>query len=53
MWKKIIVFFALSVALTGCYEAGPEDPAMLTVPVTNNPNALPGPIKTSPLPNVF
>jgi len=53
MWKKIIVFFVLSGTLTGCFEAGPEDAATLTVPVTNNPHAMPGPMKTSSLPNVF
>jgi hypothetical protein len=53
MWKKIIVFFALSALLTGCFEAGPQDTATLTVPVTNNPHALPGSMKSSPMPNVF
>ena len=53
MWKKIFVLLAISCALTGCYEAGPKDTATLTVPVTNNPHALPGPMKTSPMPNVF
>ena len=53
MWKKTIVFLAVRCALTGCYEAGPQDTATLTVPVTNNPHALPGPMKTSPMPNVF
>jgi hypothetical protein len=53
MWKKIIVFLAISCALTGCFEAGPADTATLTVPVTNNPHAMPGPMKTSPMPNLF
>jgi len=53
MLKKLIVFLVLSAALAGCFQAGPEDPATQTVPVTNNPHALPGPMKTSPLPNIF
>ncbi len=53
MWKEIIVFLVISCTLTGCYEAGPKDTATLTVPVTNNPHALPGPIKSSPMPNLF
>jgi hypothetical protein len=53
MMKKIIVFLAICCALTGCYESGPQDTATLTVPVTNNPHALPGPMKTSPMPNIF
>jgi len=53
MMKKIIVFLVIGCALTGCYEAGPEDTATLTVPVTNNPHALPGAMKTSPMPNTF
>jgi hypothetical protein len=51
MLKKLIVFFALSFILTGCFESGPEDTATLTTPVTNNPHALP--IKGNPMPNVF
>jgi hypothetical protein len=53
MWKKIIVFLVLSGALAGCFDAGPEDPATRTVPVTNNPHAMPGPMKSSPMPNLF
>jgi hypothetical protein len=53
MWKKIIVFFILCGSLAGCYESGPQDDATQTVPITNNPNAMPGPMKTSPLPNLF
>ncbi|HEX4839442.1 MAG TPA: hypothetical protein VFU89_03250 [Rhabdochlamydiaceae bacterium] len=51
--KKIVVFLAICFVFTGCYEAGPEDTATLTVPVTNNPHALPGAMKTSPMPNIF
>jgi hypothetical protein len=53
MRKKIILFFALCALLTGCYEAGPTDDAQRTIPITNNPNAMPGPMKASPMPNSF
>jgi hypothetical protein len=53
MWKKTILFLALCGLLTGCYEAGPADDAQRTIPITNNPNAMPGPMKTSPMPSSF
>lgn len=35
--------------LTGCYKTAPDAGALNTVPVTNNPNLLPGPARANPL----
>jgi hypothetical protein len=53
MKVKIILALICCGLLTGCYESGPEDGEARTVHVTNNPNAMPGPMKTSPLPSIF
>jgi hypothetical protein len=52
---KIAVFIILAGCLTlaGCYSVGPEAGAISTIPVTNNPNAMPGSMKSSPMPSVF
>lgn len=49
---KTIIFLVLAAALAGCYQLAPAEDDMRTVPVTNNPNLLPGPVKTNPLPMV-
>jgi len=49
---KILVLFALLLSISGCYQLAPAEDDMRTVPVTNNPNLLPGPVKTNPLPMV-
>jgi hypothetical protein len=53
--KKILLLCAsLSlVLLQGCYSLGPQEGEVSTVPVTNNPNAMPGPMKTNSLPSIF
>lgn len=43
----------MCVILAGCYSAGPDEDDTRTVPITNNPHAMPGPMKTSPLPSIF
>jgi hypothetical protein len=35
--------------LAGCYKTAPDEDELRTVPVTNNPHALPGPIRSNPL----
>ncbi|HNA62114.1 MAG TPA: hypothetical protein PKW79_03460 [Rhabdochlamydiaceae bacterium] len=50
---KVILVFVCCGLLAGCYESGPEEDDVRTVPVTNNPNAMPGPMKMSPLPSIF
>jgi len=35
--------------LAGCYKTAPDEGELNTVPVTNNPNLLPGPARASPL----
>jgi hypothetical protein len=50
---RVILFFLICAAFTGCYQMGPDEGQTRTVPVTNNPNAMPGPMKTSPLPTTF
>ena len=44
---------AILTLLAGCYKAGPDEGEISTIPVTNNPNQMPGSMKTSPMPNVF
>jgi len=39
--------------LAGCYKVGPDEGEISTVPVTNNPNQMPGTMKNNPMPNVF
>lgn len=53
MKYQIVLFIGFLLVLGGCYQVGPEEGAVSTVPVTNNPNAMPGTMKTSPLPSVF
>jgi hypothetical protein len=50
---KVISVFLLCLALAGCYKMGPDESEVRTVPVTNNPNAMPGTMQTSPLPSLF
>jgi hypothetical protein len=52
---KLAIFVILFGCLTlaGCYHLAPGEGELSTVPVTNNPNAMPGPMKTSPMPSVF
>jgi hypothetical protein len=51
--KIKILAILLIMTLAGCYKMAPEEGEISTVPVTNNPNAMPGPMKTSPMPSVF
>lgn len=44
--KLIVVGLLL---LAGCYKSAPEENELRTVPVTNNPNILPGPQRSNPL----
>lgn len=58
-WRIGFMKFKILIALVGCllfascYRMGPDEGEISTVPVTNNPNAMPGPMKTGPLPSVF
>ncbi len=50
---KIIIMVILCEVVTSCYKMGPEEDDPRTVPVTNNPHAMPGPIPSAPLLNNF
>lgn len=42
-------FLVFLLVLTGCYKTAPDEGELNTVPVTNNPNLLPGPARANPL----
>jgi hypothetical protein len=53
MMTKIVLFLVLCTLLAGCFEANPSDVAMQTVPVTNNPHAMPGVERAKMSPGTF
>jgi hypothetical protein len=50
-FKSLVVVLILTLA--GCYRLAPGEDEISTVPVTNNPHAMPGPMNTSPMPSSF
>lgn len=50
---KIVMLLIILGCVAGCYKVAPGEGEISTVPVTNNPNAMPGPMKSSPMPSVF
>jgi hypothetical protein len=50
--KRWAIFLTL-LALAGCYSIAPGEGEISTVPVTNNPNTMPGTMKSSSMPSMF
>jgi hypothetical protein len=50
-FKTLVVLVFLTLA--GCYRLAPGEGEISTVPVTNNPHALPGPMNANPMPSSF
>jgi len=42
MLKLGLALFFVAAAITGCYQIHSDDDDLRTVPVTNNPNIVPG-----------
>ncbi len=51
--KRVVTILFLALGLAGCYRVAPDEGEISTVPVTNNPNAMPGPMKSGGMPSVF
>ena len=51
--KNILIILVGCLTLAGCYQLHPDEGEISTVPVTNNPNAMPGSMQTSPMPSIF
>ena len=49
----LTLFSLLFIALSGCYQIAPEEGEISTVPITNNPNAMPGSMRSSSMPSMF